>query len=77
MTFADKATLGQSAVLGLLCATYHLVSFVLANFPVSPGAHLTQTQFNWLGTIFYLSYLVFEYPQNLALQYFPVGKWLR
>ncbi|RDX49620.1 MFS general substrate transporter [Lentinus brumalis] len=29
-----------------------------------------------LGTIFYLSYLAFEYPQNLALQRFPVGKWI-
>ena len=33
-------------------------------------------RYNWLGTIFYLSYLVFEYPQNLALQYLPVGKWM-
>jgi hypothetical protein len=24
-----------------------------------------------------LSYLTFEYPQNLALQRFPVGKWMR
>ncbi|KAF5343546.1 hypothetical protein D9758_012942 [Tetrapyrgos nigripes] len=38
--------------------------------------HLTNNQYNWLGTIFYLSYLVFEYPQNLALQRFPVGKWM-
>ena len=30
-----------------------------------------------LGTIFYLGYLIFEYPQNLALQRFPVGKWMR
>jgi len=30
-----------------------------------------------LGTIFYLSYLVFEFPQNLCLQRFPVGKWMR
>lgn len=30
-----------------------------------------------LGTIFYLSYLIFEYPQNLALQKYPVGKWMR
>ncbi|THH17122.1 hypothetical protein EW146_g3645 [Bondarzewia mesenterica] len=42
----------------------------------SKGAHLTQNQFNWLGTIFYLSFLVFQYPQNLALQYLPVGKWM-
>jgi hypothetical protein len=30
-----------------------------------------------LGTIFYLGYLAFEIPQNLALQRFPVGKWMR
>ena len=30
-----------------------------------------------LGTVFYLSYLAFEFPQNLALQRFPVGKWIR
>ncbi|KLO10428.1 MFS general substrate transporter [Schizopora paradoxa] len=59
MQFADKTTLGQSAVLGLL-----------------EDAHLTANQFNWLGTIFYLSYLVFEYPQNLALQRLPIGKWM-
>ncbi|PFH54129.1 hypothetical protein AMATHDRAFT_38116 [Amanita thiersii Skay4041] len=59
MTFADKTTLGQSAVLGIL-----------------NDAHLSRTQFNWLGTIFYLSYLGFEYPQNLALQHLPVGKWM-
>jgi MFS transporter, ACS family, allantoate permease len=40
------------------------------------ATHLTTNQYNWLGTIFYLSYLVFEYPQNLALQKFPVGKWM-
>ncbi|KAJ7632864.1 major facilitator superfamily domain-containing protein [Roridomyces roridus] len=59
MTFADKTTLGQAAVLGL-----------------QKGAHLNQNQFNWLGSIFYFSYLLFEYPQNLALQRFPVGKWM-
>ena len=42
----------------------------------SQSTHLTPNQFNWLGTIFYLAYLAFEYPQNLALQYFPVGKWM-
>ncbi|EIN07050.1 MFS general substrate transporter [Punctularia strigosozonata HHB-11173 SS5] len=57
--YADKTTLGQAAVLGII-----------------KDAHLNQNQFNWLGTIFYLSFLVFEYPQNLALQRFPVGKWM-
>ncbi|KJA27018.1 hypothetical protein HYPSUDRAFT_35538 [Hypholoma sublateritium FD-334 SS-4] len=59
MTFADKTTLGQSAVLGII-----------------QDAHLNQNQFNWLGTVFYLSYFAFQYPQNLALQKFPVGKWM-
>ncbi|KAF9077162.1 MFS general substrate transporter [Rhodocollybia butyracea] len=60
MTFADKTSLGQSAVLG-----------------IQSTAHLSQNQFNWLSSVFYLTYLAFEYPQNLALQYFPVGKWMR
>ncbi|KAG2116583.1 major facilitator superfamily domain-containing protein [Suillus discolor] len=59
ITFMDKTTLGEAAVLGIM-----------------DGAHLTANQYNWLGTIFYLSYLVFQYPQNLALQRFPVGKWM-
>ncbi|KAI0647523.1 MFS general substrate transporter [Trametes meyenii] len=61
MQFADKTTLGQSAVLGLLNGPHH---------------YLTQAQFNWLGTVFYLFFLGFEWPQNLALQYLPVGKWM-
>lgn len=43
---------------------------------IMKATNLTVDQYNWLGTIFYLSYLLFEYPQNLALQRFPVGKWM-
>ncbi|TDL18719.1 MFS general substrate transporter [Rickenella mellea] len=39
-------------------------------------AHLTTDDFNTLGSAFSIGFLVFEYPQNLALQRFPVGKWL-
>jgi len=98
MAFADKITLGQSAVLGIMYAFFY-ISCITPNLPFlfwRPGAHLTQNQFNWLGTIFYLSYLAFEvgsnlcficwvfvhtplpqYPQNLALQKLPIGKWMR
>jgi ACS family allantoate permease-like MFS transporter len=31
---------------------------------------------SWLGTIFYLSYLIFEWPQTLGLQKLPPGKWM-
>lgn len=44
---------------------------------IKQSTHLTTNEYNWLGTIFYISYLAFEYPQNLALQRFPVGKWMR
>ncbi|KAJ6517704.1 major facilitator superfamily domain-containing protein [Mycena vulgaris] len=43
---------------------------------IRESTHLTTNQYNWLGTIFYLSYLAFEFPQNLALQRFPVAKWM-
>ena len=42
-----------------------------------PNHYITKDQFNWLGTIFYLFFLAFEWPQNLAMQYLPVGKWMR
>ncbi|KAF9239490.1 MFS general substrate transporter [Melanogaster broomeanus] len=69
-------------VLPLMCFLYW-VQFMdkttLGNSSVlgiQQATHLTTNQYNWLGTIFYLSYLLFEYPQNLALQRFPVGKWM-
>ncbi|KAJ7121937.1 major facilitator superfamily domain-containing protein [Mycena filopes] len=43
---------------------------------IKQATHLTTDEYNWLGTVFYLSYLVFEFPQNLALQRFPVAKWM-
>ena len=42
-----------------------------------PKHYIDQAQFNWLSTVFYLFFLGFEWPQNLALQYLPVGKWMR
>jgi len=44
---------------------------------IQTATHLNANEYNWLGTVFYISYLVFEYPQNLALQRYPVGKWMR
>ncbi|KAM0755854.1 MFS general substrate transporter [Meredithblackwellia eburnea MCA 4105] len=43
---------------------------------VKTSNHISQSQYNWLNTIFYLAYLVFEIPQNLALQRFPVAKYM-
>ncbi|KAJ7127432.1 major facilitator superfamily domain-containing protein [Mycena crocata] len=40
---------------------------------INEATHLTATE---LGTIFYVGYLMFQFPQNLALQRFPVGKWM-
>ncbi|KAI0065983.1 MFS general substrate transporter [Artomyces pyxidatus] len=43
---------------------------------IQSSAHLTTGEFNWLGTIYYIGYLVGQYPQSLALQRYPVGKWM-
>lgn len=37
---------------------------------------MSQAQYNWLTTIFYIAYLAFEWPQTLGLQKFPVSKWM-
>ncbi|KAJ4475567.1 MFS general substrate transporter [Lentinula aciculospora] len=69
-------------ILPLMCVLYW-VQFMdkttlgsSAILGITSATHLSTNQYNWLGTSFYLSYLVFEYPQNLALQKFPVGKWM-
>ncbi|KAJ3558280.1 hypothetical protein NM688_g1012 [Phlebia brevispora] len=38
--------------------------------------HLTASEFNTTASAFYIGYLVFQWPQNWALQRFPVGKSL-
>ncbi|EJD04816.1 membrane transporter [Fomitiporia mediterranea MF3/22] len=69
-------------ILPLMCVVYwvtYMDKTTLGSSAVlglKTSTHLNATQYNWLSTIFYLSYLVFQYPQNLALQRFPVGKWL-
>ncbi|KAJ7907544.1 major facilitator superfamily domain-containing protein [Mycena leptocephala] len=69
-------------ILPLMCVLYW-VQFMdkttlgnAAVLGIKQGAHLTTDQYNWLGTIFYISYLILEFPQNLALQRFPVAKWI-
>ncbi|KAK0448283.1 MFS general substrate transporter [Desarmillaria tabescens] len=69
-------------ILPLMCTLYW-IQFMdkttlgsAAILGIRESTHLSTNQYNWLGTIFYLSYLVFEFPQNLCLQRFPVGRWM-
>ncbi|KAJ5773011.1 Major facilitator superfamily domain general substrate transporter [Penicillium paradoxum] len=69
-------------ILPFLCIGYHLMyvdkqtlgsSAILG---IMEDAHLDSNQYNWLSSIFYFGYLLAEWPQNWALQRFPIGKWL-
>ncbi|KAG1740652.1 MFS general substrate transporter [Suillus lakei] len=62
--FMDKITLGSAAILGIQPRTLTTNEYVILTLSFR------------LGTAFYLGYILFEYPQNLALQRFPVGKWM-
>lgn len=59
-----------------MSGVHNNTSYTLLNHRNSEGTHIDQNKFNWLGTIFYLFFLAFEWPQNIALQYLPVGKWM-
>ncbi|KAH9834589.1 MFS general substrate transporter [Rhodofomes roseus] len=64
-------------IMPLMCTIYwvqYMDKLTLGNAAIlglKTATHLTTNQYNWLGTIFYISYLVFELPQNLALQRLP------
>ncbi|KAJ7658281.1 major facilitator superfamily domain-containing protein [Mycena polygramma] len=69
-------------ILPLMCILY-LIQFMdkstlgsASILGIIQSARLTTNQYNWLSTIFYLSYLAFEFFQSLALQRFPVAKWM-
>ena len=66
MTFADKISLGQAAVLGILFVYRLCTSKLRPDSSNRKDTHLNRNQFNWLGTIFYLSYLAFEVCQVLV-----------
>ncbi|KAL5525306.1 hypothetical protein ACEPAF_9176 [Sanghuangporus sanghuang] len=38
---------------------------------IKTDTHLNDMEYNWADTIYYLSFMIFEYPKNLALQRFP------
>ncbi|KAI7888356.1 major facilitator superfamily domain-containing protein [Mucor mucedo] len=38
--------------------------------------HLTGSQYNWLGSFFYLGFIAFQLPNNYFLQKFPISKYL-
>lgn len=69
-------------ILPFLCFGYHLMYVdkqTLGNssiLGILDDANLSSEQYNWLSSIFYLGYLLAEWPQNWALQRFPVAKWL-
>ncbi|CAK7200217.1 hypothetical protein SEUCBS139899_002908 [Sporothrix eucalyptigena] len=84
-TAEEAARIRRTAIrwiLPFICVGYHLMyvdkqtlgsSAILG---ILDDAHLNSNQYNWLSSIFYVGYLLAEWPQNLALQRFPVGKWL-
>ncbi|KAK4542352.1 hypothetical protein LTR36_006808 [Oleoguttula mirabilis] len=69
-------------ILPFLCIGYHLMYIdkqTLGNssiLGILEDAHLSTPQYNWLSSLFYVGYLAAEWPQNWALQRFPVARWL-
>jgi MFS transporter, ACS family, allantoate permease len=47
-----------------------------AVFNLRQETHLIGNQYSWLGSLFFLGWIIWEYPANFLLQRFPVGKTL-
>lgn len=66
----------------LLCITYALQSIdkttlnYAAVFGLRDDLGLSSNEYSWAGAIFYLGYLIWEYPTGLLLQKFPVNYFL-
>ena len=60
----------------LTASEISLIDIIGLSF-LAVGGGFSSSRICRLGTAFYLSYFAFEVPQNLALQRFPVGRWIR
>lgn len=47
-----------------------------AVFGLKDDAHLHGSQYSWLGALFYLGYLAWEYPTGVLLQKLPIAKFM-
>ncbi|KAF3400167.1 hypothetical protein F1880_008476 [Penicillium rolfsii] len=45
-------------------------------FGLPEDTHLNGDEYSWLGSIFYIGWLVWEYPTSVLIQRFPVGKYV-
>lgn len=69
-------------LLPLLCITYALQSIdkntlsYAAVFGLQTDVHLKGTEYSWTGAIFYLGYLVWEFPTNVLLQRLPINYFM-
>lgn len=69
-------------LLPLLCITYALQSIdkttlgYAAVFGLETDLALTGTEYSWLGSIFYLGYLIWEFPTNIMLQKLPINYFM-
>lgn len=66
----------------LLCITYALQSIdkttlgYAAVFNLETDLNLQGTEYSWLGAIFYLGYLAWEFPTNMMLQKLPINYFM-
>jgi ACS family allantoate permease-like MFS transporter len=66
----------------LLCITYALQSIdkttlgYAAVFNLQTDLNLQGTEYSWLGAIFYLGYLAWEFPTNMMLQKLPINYFM-
>ncbi|KAL4782174.1 major facilitator superfamily domain-containing protein [Aspergillus varians] len=69
-------------LLPLLCLTYALQSIdkttlgYAAVFGLQDDLNLKGSEYSWLGAIFYLGYLVWEFPTNILLQKLPINHFM-
>jgi hypothetical protein len=69
-------------ILVIMFVTYNLnfmdktILSSAAVFGLTEDNHLVGKQYSWVGSIFYVGYLFFEYPTTILIQKLPVGKYL-
>lgn len=73
--FMDKVILSSAAVFGLREDTVW-PSFQAYRITTDRTQHLKGQQYSWVGSVFYLGYLLWTYPTTILVARLPTGRYL-
>ncbi|KAF9772714.1 hypothetical protein IL306_009569 [Fusarium sp. DS 682] len=75
LNYMDKVALSEASIFGIKEDLVKSSAKPKGSSPLTSGQNLAGQQYSWSSSIFYLGYLVWQYPSSLLMQKLPIGRY--